>query len=107
MIENTFNSIWLRDSFHCTTNFGSHLSKEHIRKLVNSNVKSVVFLWDEGAHLRSESAVRSLKKEGIRCVSVKIRGQPDAYQIEKLKAIIEQARQVIIQNPEVNFYVAF
>lgn len=103
LVENTFNSMWLRDQFHCTTNFGSYLSKEQIKKLTHSNVKSVVLLWDEGAHLRSESAVRALKKAGIRAISIKIKGQPDNHHVDFLKAIIEQARSVVLSNPEVNF----
>ncbi len=93
LVENTFNAIWLRDKLYCSTNFGSHLSKEQIDKIEKSKVKSVVLLWDEGAEARAEKAVRQLHKRAINAVYLVIKGQPDDYRLEDLIEICNNAHQ--------------
>src|SRR3990172_948037 len=44
LVENTFNGIWLMESFNGTSNFGSDLSKEQIDLIHYSDVKRVVIL---------------------------------------------------------------
>lgn len=93
LVENTFNAIWLRDKLYCSTNFGSHLSKEQIDKIEKSKVKSVVLLWDEGAEARAEKAVRQLHKRAINAVYLVIKGQPDDYRLEDLIEICNNAHE--------------
>jgi hypothetical protein len=92
LVENTFVSMWLRD-LHCTTNFGSFLSKTHIDKIVHSNVKNVTFLWDEGAN--AQKAQRALKAVGVPSDIIYIEGQPDDYDKAKIKELLSDAPTIL------------
>lgn len=89
LVENTFNGIWLSDHCHATSNFGSDLSKTQIDLIANSKVKTVLFLWDEGAEWAAGRAATRLKAKGIDAAYLKIKGQPDDYSIEFLLPWIE------------------
>jgi hypothetical protein len=92
LVENTFNAIWLRDHLNCTTNFGSHLSEVQINKLINSNIKSVKIMWDAGAEIAAEKAVKRLRRAGIRASMIRLpKGQPDDYSLEKLRKFIGES----------------
>lgn len=81
LVENTFVSIWLRD-LGVTTNFGSNLSDKQIDLIVHSNIKQVIFLWDEGAD--SQKAIKKLKAVGVPSKAINIKGQPDDYTKEQI-----------------------
>ena len=89
LVENTFNGIWLSDHCYATSNFGSDLSKTQIDLLASSKVKTVLFLWDEGAEWAAGRARLRLKEKGIEAAYMKIKGQPDDYPIEVLLPWIE------------------
>lgn len=91
LVENTFNAIWLSDHCHASTNFGSDLSKEQINLITKSKVRTVVFLWDEGAEWAAGRARERLAAKGIQSTYLKIKGQPDDYAIEWLLPWIEYA----------------
>jgi len=84
LVENTFVSIWLRSKFHCSTAFGSNISKVQARKIASSNIKHVTFLWDEGTDKKVENAMKRLNALGVSTSTIKIKGQPDDYTIEQL-----------------------
>ncbi len=92
LVENTFVAIWLRD-LGVTTNFGSYLSDVQIDKLVHSNVKHVTLLWDgpdaNGRGAASpQKAQRKLKRVGIPSNIIYIDGQPDEYEKEEIKEML-------------------
>ena len=90
LCENTFNAIAYREHFNCSTNFGSHLSRAQVEKIVGSPyIHKVILLWDSGAELRAEKAVKALEDKGIRAYSVSIKDQPDSHSIEDLKTLIK------------------
>jgi hypothetical protein len=95
LVENTFVSMWLRD-LGVTTNFGSYLSDTQIDKLVHSNIKHITFLWDgpdafgRGA-ADPQKAQKKLKKAGIPSVIKHIRGQPDDYDKDTIKEILDES----------------
>ena len=89
LVENTFNGIWLSDHCYATSNFGSDLSKTQIDLLASSKVKTVLFLWDEGAEWAAGRARERLKEKGIDSAYLKIKGQPDDYTIDVLLPWIE------------------
>lgn len=93
LVENTFNAIWLH-KYQCTTNFGSHLSDTQIDKILNSNIESVVLLFDEGADKSAEKAVHRLKEKGIPAIYVKIKGQPDVHSEEYIKGLIYEGHKL-------------
>jgi hypothetical protein len=104
LVENTFNSIWLRDELKCSTNFGSHLSKIQIDKIAKgSDIKSVVFLWDEKAERPAEKAVRALRNRGIYSSFCAIIGQPDRYEKETLIGWVEEARSQALEGGDLCF----
>jgi len=103
LVENTFNAIWLRNTLYCSTNFGSHLSTEQIDKIEKSKVKSVVLLWDAGAEARAEKAVRQLHKRAINAVYCVIKGQPDNYHLENLKAMCNNAHEQSLNGRSLRF----
>ena len=96
LVENTFVSLWLRNSIYCSTNFGSHLSTEQGNLIARSNIGEVALLWDSGAELKAEKAVKKLHSMGVRAAFWLIRGQPDDHRvewvIEKTNAVFEAAR---------------
>lgn len=93
LVENTFNGIWLSDHFHCTSNFGSDLSKIQIEQIASSKLKKVIFLWDEGAEWAAGRARHRLKALGIASTVLKIQGQPDNHTVDELKPWVEYALQ--------------
>lgn len=94
LVENTFNSIWLRKDLNCSTNFGSHLSKIQVRKIFKSKVKTVVLLWDEGAEDKAEKAVRDLHTTGVNACYCAIKGQPDDHPVADLLTWVQEARKI-------------
>jgi len=85
LVENTFNSIWLKEPLNCSTNFGSHLSDAQAQLITNSKVQSVAILWDEGAEKRAEDAVNLLAtKYGVPAAYCKLTGQPDDHPLDFL-----------------------
>lgn len=94
LVENTFNGIWLMNECNGTTNFGSSLSKVQIELIRMSKVKSVVFLWDEGADARATKACRDLQRLSIPAAFVKMKGQPDNHPVEKLVACSQEAHKL-------------
>ena len=93
LVENTFNSIWLRETFYCTTNFGSNLSPQQIAMIKVSHAKSVALLWDEGADNNALKAVHKLTKIGIPACFAQINGQPDDHPLPKLVDWVEQTHK--------------
>jgi hypothetical protein len=100
LVENTFNAIWLRDRLQCSTNFGSHLSKDQVAKIVKSQIKSVVLIWDEGADARAEKAVRALHRQGVRAAYIQIHGQPDDHRIDFLEKWCDTAHELALNDKE-------
>ena len=100
LVENTFNAIWLRDRLQCSTNFGSHLSKDQVAKIVKSQIKSVVLIWDEGADPRAEKAVRALHRQGVRAAFIQIHGQPDDHRIDFLEKWCDTAHELALNDKE-------
>ena len=100
LVENTFNAIWLRDELYCSTNFGSHLSETQIDKIVKSNIKSVVLIWDEGTDERAEKAIRRLHNESISAVYVQINKQPDNWPPGWLRQIADEAHVLALEDKE-------
>jgi hypothetical protein len=94
LVENSFNGIWLMNKCNGTTNFGSSLSKVQIELIRLSRVKSVVFLWDEGAEKRASVACASLQKLGIPAAFLKITRQPDNHSAEQLTAWVQGAHEL-------------
>lgn len=85
LVENTFNSIWLRNHINCSTNFGSHLSDRQIELIASSKaIKTVLLLWDEGAEISAQKAVKRLRNAGIASCLARIKGQPDNHSLETL-----------------------
>lgn len=94
LVENTFNSIWLRDELNCITNFGSHLSNDQIELMTHApNLREVIFLWDEGAEKRAAKAVRKLRNIRFHSTCCMIKGQPDDHSVEDLKRWVELSRE--------------
>lgn len=93
LVENTFNAIWLH-KLQCTTNFGSNLSQTQIDKVLNSNIESVVLLFDEGADKSAEKAVYRLKEKGIPAIYVKMKGQPDNHPEDYIKGLIYEGHKL-------------
>ena len=94
LVENSFVSLWLRGE-NCSTNFGSHLSTFQIDKIKNSKIKRVIILWDEGAEIAAEKAVRALRSAGVRAITLSINGQPDDHSIEEIREFIKKAEGAI------------
>lgn len=92
LVENTFVSLWLRESFNCTTNFGSYLSPMHCEKLQKSKVKNVIILWDEDAYVKAYMALEKLHNIGINAKAILIAGQPDDYPKSTIAEIVSMAR---------------
>ncbi len=92
LVENTFNAIWLQE-LGVSTNFGSSLSENQITMIINSSVKTVALLWDQGADESAEKAVNRLKNAGVRSVFIKINGQPDQHTEDCIKNMIRLAHQ--------------
>jgi hypothetical protein len=84
LVENTFNASAWRESFYCSTNFGSNLSAQQIAMIKNSHAQSVALLWDEGAESNALKGVRSLTKVGVPAAYCQIIGQPDDHPLAKL-----------------------
>jgi hypothetical protein len=87
LVENTFNGIWLFETLHCTSNFGSHLSDAQIELICSSKVKEVHFMWDYGAEVNRAKCMKKLMKRGIRCKSIDFSPdmqQPDDYDLDDL-----------------------
>ena len=94
LVENTFNGIWLMNKCDGTTNFGSSLSRVQIELIRMSKVKSVVFLWDEGADARATKACRQLQQLSIPAAFIKMTGQPDNHPAEKLIERVQEAHRL-------------
>jgi len=94
LVENTFVSIWLRNSVQCSTNFGSSLSDEQLGMLKRSKIKSVALLWDEGAEKPAHKAVQMLSEVGIPACFVYMRGQPDDHGKEEICEIAEETHRL-------------
>src|SRR3990167_9718105 len=88
LVENTFNALWLRQ-YNVTTNFGSHLSDVQIEKIAESRIRHVLILWDSGAEMKAEKAVKALRLHGVRSAYVRLEGQPDGHREECLASIIQ------------------
>ncbi len=87
LVENTFNAIWLRENFNCTTNFGSSLSKAQIDLIFKSKVTRVNFVWDYGTKGEAQKASRALNAKGIATAIYdlpKEKPQPDDWTMEEL-----------------------
>lgn len=93
LVENTFVAIVLRDKVHCTTNFGSHLSKEQCKLIAHSRIRNVAVLWDQGADVRSLKAVRDLRSWGILAAYGAIVGQPDDHDPEQVVRWVAEIRE--------------
>lgn len=92
LVENTFNSIWLRWCYNTVSTFGSHLSAKQIQLIVESKwIKSVVILWDEGAD--TDSALFALNGMGIRASAVRIKGQPDDHEYSIIQGAVGRAHE--------------
>ncbi len=92
LVENTFNSIWLREELNCTTPFGSYLSPIQITKIAKSKAKHIAILFDEGANKSAQKAATKLNNIGIAADFIKIKKQPDDYTKKHLKEIIDATR---------------
>ncbi len=93
LVENTFNAIWLQE-LGVSTNFGSSLSEKQATMIGDSNIKSVVLMWDEGANISAEKAVNKLKNLGVKAVFIKILGQPDKHSYDCIKNMIRLAHEL-------------
>lgn len=93
LVENSFNGIWLH-KFCCTTNFGSSLSEMQIENITKGKAESVVLLWDEGADISAERAVKKLQDNGLSCAYIKIKGQPDDHSEEFIKNLIHEGHKL-------------
>lgn len=91
LVENTFNGIWLMNKCNGTSNFGSNLSLVQVELIRLSKVKSVVFLWDEGAEARAAKSCTKLQKLGIPASFLRITKQPDNHPIESLVGWVQNA----------------
>jgi len=89
LVENIFNSIWLRDKIHSSTAFGSYISQIQINKIIQSKIIHVTLLWDEGAERSAQKATISLQNAGIEARYIKIKGQPDNYTLEEIIKICQ------------------
>jgi hypothetical protein len=96
-VENTFNAIAMHrgfDMLNVSTNFGSYLSDRQVELIKKSQVKQVLFLWDEGAP--ATKAIEKLRKIGVRAESFSLaKGQPDDYNLSDWKRIIYEAHEAI------------
>lgn len=92
LVENTFNAIWLSE-LGVSTNFGSSLSQNQCSLIENSNIKSVVLLWDEGSEINAEKAVNRLKNAGVRSIFIKICNQPDDHTEDCIKNMVRLGHQ--------------
>lgn len=97
LVENTFNSIWLRESLNCTTNFGSNLSPRQINMIKSSHAKSVVLLWDEGTGAACRKAVKALRKVGVPAAFVSMNGQPDDHPLSNLVSWADDAHELALR----------
>jgi hypothetical protein len=80
IVENTFNAIWLRRYFPCTSAFGSHLSNMQVAKL--KLFQRITLFWDRGAEDRARAACEKLRNNGLLADFVEFVGpgkQPDDY----------------------------
>jgi hypothetical protein len=89
LCENTFNGIRYQNSFNCTSNFGSNLSKTQINLILRSSSKCVILLWDEGTSTKAEKVVYELRNRGIPAAFAVISGQPDNYEDHDIREIAE------------------
>lgn len=95
IVENTFNAIWLKNHFPCTSSFGSHLSNAQIAQLAG-RVKSVTIMWDRGAEDRAKAACKKLGQNGVSAKFVAFAEdgkQPDNYPAETLIEVYQRAAQ--------------
>jgi len=95
LVENTFNAIWLHRE-NVTSNFGSHLSDKQINLLTQSKAGgkgSITLLWDEGAEVNAEKAVKKLRMRGLDAAYIKIKGQPDDHSKEELISLINKSHE--------------
>lgn len=95
LVENTFVSISLSRYFSCTTNFGSNLSDAQIKLLINSPVKDVYILWDEGAEDKAAKAVEKLRDAHINAIYIEITKQPDDHDVDELLYRLEEAYDLL------------
>lgn len=95
LVENTFNSIWLKKSLNSVSNFGSSLSKAQIDLIAEAKAQSVIFLWDQGAEARAEKAVNSLRARGIPAAYCTIKGQPDDHEEKELIELVTSVRSKV------------
>lgn len=95
LVENTFVSIWLRNKINCTTVFGSHLSNTQLNMIGKSDIKRVVVMWDEGAELKAEKAVKGLRSIGTDAIYIRTLGQPDDHPLEEILHNVERAKSAI------------
>lgn len=95
-VENTFNALWLRP-YNVTTNFGSHLGAKQLDLIRRSRVRQIVLLWDEGAELRAEEAVRKLRGIGVKALFVRLEGQPDQHTEECIASLVKAGHGALKQ----------
>jgi hypothetical protein len=67
---------------HCSTTFGSNVSDTQADAIAESGVRRVAVLWDEGAEMGGDRAIKKLSDRGVRTACWRILGQPDDYPIE-------------------------
>jgi len=105
LVENTFVSIWLRNSLNCSTVFGSSLSEDQANLILNSKIKTVVLFWDENTEKKCAKACELLASKGIQaCYIHPMKGQPDDYSIEFITNAVKNAhlaakKGIVIYNP--------
>lgn len=92
LVENTFNSIWLRNSLGAVSVFGSDLSQQQVNLIFKSKVQQVTFMFDWGAEERAQKSLHRLSKVGVDCRIVRFteaKQQPDSYTEEELIAMAD------------------
>lgn len=87
LVENTYNSIWLRNILNTTSIFGSNLTDEQVKLITRSAAQKVLIMFDEGAEEKAEQAKHKLGAAGIPAAVVEITGQPDDHNEEWLRDV--------------------
>src|SRR3990172_6895016 len=104
LVENTFVSLSLRNDLHCSTTFGSNVSNVQASLIGRSRIRAVAVLWDSGAELKAEKAIKKLHNQSVKAAYWKINGQPDDYPREQ---IMEWAAKVYDAADKGQSYVDF
>lgn len=93
LVENTFNSIWLRPHINAVATFSANITHNQAELIRKSKCRKVIMLWDEGTLGRSlplSSHIRNAM--GINCSILRITGEPEDYGVSFLREIVSMAR---------------